>query len=606
MPSQISETLGKYQEALNDSKKRYNNLRKDRFHNSKIFYDDFFKDLIKQYDPQNFNSVKLLAEQIFQTDKVRFAAVDGSCYKKQLQDYMIFFGASYSIRGTIDFSKPQQSFKYEPWSPDEDVSMVAYVPVPFAELNESLDDPFIVSDEQKIDLSNIHLQLMQLAEVYQNYMLVHSSDLRPKILLWDQSMSSVMNSNTVRYHNINLIGYRYQMRELTPQDIILAYSHPYNEILNIPSTKKYGAFNHVLYKVQKSPQKISNLASDLNMNEWELSGRIKYLTGENIRGDDPLKKNDPIVFRKGDELHFNQDYDGSWEYCVGLFESICRRLFKEKNPNALIYNKKTADGFEETWISPNDIRFLISIGIRALIEECWKRDVLLVGIVKDSSSKYLTRNYIGVMDEAGYYNVPQVRLPWSDRDFLENLVWIDDELNAPWSTIEFDSVFMTLHLETDENNQRIIRGVRGDIVEPSERLFARSLAQFYINRSKKVPLYGHVIFIDRLVVPNIDRNMEKAIINQNPGLLGVIEPFTQLKSDNSNQIQDLIINMLHLLTRNLYPEVIGYPDPLHKADWGAKSLYKKIKPIIDSSDISLKADPIHKTLRQLRDEIRRV
>ncbi|HEC86877.1 MAG TPA: hypothetical protein ENI49_03290 [Thermoplasmatales archaeon] len=609
MPSQISETLGRYRDALNDSRNRYERIKKERFKNTKQFYDSFFKNLIKKYDIKNFNKIKMLAEQFFQVDEVRFAAVDGSCYKKQLQDYMVFFGAAYPIRGIIDFSRSDKRFIYEPWSPDEDVSMVAYVPIPFAELNETMDNPFVVSDDQKvINLSNIHVQLMELAEVFQAYMLVKSSDLRPKILLWDQSMSSVMNSNDVNYKRINLIGYKYQMRPLTAQDIIITYSHPYNKELGIPSKKKYRVYNYVLWRLQdNSPQSIPLLAAELGLNEKELLGRINYLTNNDIEHNDPLSKSEPIVFIKGDNLYFNEDYEGSWEYCRGLFEHICKKLFKDKKSDALIYKKKNPEGeIEERWTSPNDLRFLISIGLRALIEECWKHDVLLIGIVKDSASRYLTRNYIGVMEHIGKYNdVPHLLLPWSDRDFLEALPWIDDSITAPWSTIEFDSVFMTLHIEKDEDGNKIIVGVRGNIVAPPERLFTRSLAQFYLNRSKKSLLYGHVIFIDRLLIPRIDKNIEKVVIDQNKDVLGIVEPIAFLNKDKRNGLQDLMMYILDVLTRNLYPEVIGYPDPLHKADWGAKNIYKRIKPIIDSSDISLRSNPTHKTFRQLRDELKR-
>jgi len=608
MPSQISKTLGNYRDALDDSRNRYEQMKKERFKNAKQFYDSFFKNLIKKYDTKNFNRVKMLAEQLFQVDKVRFAAVDGSCYKKQLQNYMVFFGAAYPIRGIIDLSRSDKKFVYEPWSPDEDVSMVAYVPIPFAELNEMMDEPFVVSDDQRINLSNIHLQLMELAEVFQAYMLVKSSDLRPKVLLWDQSMSSVMNSNDVNYKRINLIGYKYQMRSLTAQDVIIAYSHPYNERLDIPSKKKYRAYNYVLWKIQEnSPRSISSLAKELKLSEKELLRRINYLISENVEQGDLLTQNKPIAYISGDELYFNEDYVGSWEYCIGLFEHICKKLFKEKKPNALVYKKKNLEGrAEERWTSPDDLKFLISIGIRALIEECWKHNVLLIGIVKDSASRYLTRNYIGVMDHIGKYkDVPHVLLPWSDRDFLETLPWISDSLMTPWSTIEFDSVFMTLHIEKGEDKNKRILGVRGKIISPPERLFARSLAQFYLNRSKKSMLYGHVIFIDRLLIPSIDNNIEKVVIDQNKRVLGVIEPIVFLNKNERNGVQDLMMYILDILTRNLYPEVIGYPDPLHKADWGAKSLYKKIKPIIDSSDISLRSNPAHKTFRQMRDEIKR-
>lgn len=608
MPSQMSKIFTGYKEALNESRKRYEEMRRGRYENAKIFYQSFFKDLVKQNNFMDTTKVKILAEQFFQTDKVRFAAVDGSCYKKQLNDYMVFFGASYPIRGVIDFSKEKNQVRYEPWSVEEDVSMVAYVPIPFAELGQMIEDPFILSDEQKIDMSYIHLQLMQLAEIFQAYMLVKSSDLRPKILLWDQSMGSSLNSNDVHYGRIGLIGYKYQMRALSAQDVILAQSHPYNEALCIPSTKKFRIYNYVLHRLQKqSPLSITTLAKEVNMSDEELSGRINYLINK-VDKDDPLRQNEPLVHEEKNNLSFNHNYEGSWDYVIALFEHICKILFKEKRPDALIYKKKSTNGEEvETWMSPNDLRFLISVGIRALIEECWRYNVLLIGIVKDSSSKYLTRNYLGVMDHIGkYVDVPRVLLPWTDRDFLETLPWIDEKLNAPWTTIEFDSVFMTLHME-QENGNKIITGIRGDVINPSERLFVRSLAQFYLDRSKKTLLAGHVIFIDRLLIPELDKkDWNELCINQNTERLGEINPIVFLDKNCTNNVQNLMMYILNMVTRNLYPEVIGYPDPLHKADWGAKSLYKKVKPVIDSSSVSFRINPLLKTLRSLRDERRRI
>ncbi len=37
------------------------------------------------------------------------------------------------------------------------------------------------------------------------------------------------------------------------------------------------------------------------------------------------------------------------------------------------------------------------------------------------------------------YAFDDILLPWTDRLFLETLPLADDNLNAPWATIEFDS-----------------------------------------------------------------------------------------------------------------------------------------------------------------------
>jgi hypothetical protein len=48
-----------------------------------------------------------------------------------------------------------------------------------------------------------------------------------------------------------------------------------------------------------------------------------------------------------------------------------------------------------------------------------------------------------------------------------------------------------------------------------------------------------------------------------------------------------------------------YPDPLHKADWGAKTINKQVRALIESSTITFKADPLRRTFRDIRDSIRR-
>jgi hypothetical protein len=48
---------------------------------------------------------------------------------------------------------------------------------------------------------------------------------------------------------------------------------------------------------------------------------------------------------------------------------------------------------------------------------------------------------------------------------------------------------------------------------------------------------------------------------------------------STNLAKKYVYFVLDILTKNLFPEVVGYPDPLHKADWGAKSLGDKIRPM---------------------------
>jgi len=599
MTSEVSEILDGYKEALDESRDRYEEMYTERLENAEDFYNDFFHELVREYDfddAASRRSIKTSVEETFGSEDVRFAAIDGTCFKEQLEDYMVFFAASYAVRGEIHFQGDPPSFEYDKWSTEQDVSMVAYIPVPFAELGELADEShqFVDSDDEKMDLSFIHTRLMQLAEVYLTYDLVNASSLRPRYILWDHSMSSIYNSNYAEYDKIDLVGYQHMGREVTEQDIILAQSHPYNDNLEIPTTKRYKAYDYVLAELQeRGSTNIQEFVQETGIPEDELEGRLSNYLFEKISGNEPLVNYDNST----GELSFNRSYDGSWEYCVRLFEDFCRRLFKEKDSEALIYRKVGEDGEKLRWMSTKDVEFLISVGIRALVEKCWNNDVFLVGITKDSSSKYLSQNYLGIMRDHDAYDFEDTELPWTDRTFLEVLPLVDENIEAPWSTIEFDSVFMTLRPKPDGDSIDV-QGVRGDIVAPPERLFARSLGQFYIDRSKESPTYGHAIFIDRLINPSMsddrERGDEVTIENEN---VGRVTPIQFFNSETPNEGQKINMYMLEILTRNLYPEVIGYPDPLHKADWGAKSLNQKVQPMIKNSDISMKANPLKKKLR---------
>ncbi len=613
MPSQITRLLTGYKKALDDSEARYESLHISRAKNAKIFYNTFFKKLIKDYsikvaDAAEKRLLKKSIEQIFESDELNFAAIDGTSYKDSYGDYMVFFGASYGVRGQISFKGEPPKTRYQKWSAEQDVSMVAYVPIPFADLNDITENQFVSTDDEKLDLSFIHNQLMQLAEVYLALDLVSASTLRPKIILWDHSMSSVLASTTVWVDDIDLVGYNHRGTKLTTQDIIIAYSHPYNTEFQVPSKKKFQRYNYVLSELyRKSPQRFSEIAASIGTSKDELHNEIKKYLLDKKGGFEPIANYDSTT----DEISLNNRYTDSWRYVTDLFETICYKLFKEKDQSALIYEKESEGKFKPRWTSPNDLKFLIAVGLRALIEKCWKHNVLLIGIVKDSTSSYLTRNYLGVMRYQEKYSFDDTLLPWTDRLFLETLPLADDNLNAPWATIEFDSSFMTLHLEKDEISKEMqVAGVKGSVVTP-ERLFARSLVQFYLNRtksnstaSKSAPLFGHVIFVDRLLMPKIDKGKWTDLKISDPKL-GEITPFSVLDNTKYNQGQDITIYLLNILTRNLFPEVIGYPDPLHKADWGAKSLLKKVKPIIESSGASLRIRPLNRTFRRIRESLRR-
>ena len=623
----ISSIFSSYRQSLELSQARYTQLYTERAVNAIAFYKDFLKDLILKFD--GFQEAALRrqirnrVEAFFGTDDIQFVAIDGTCKKDPFTDFMVFSSIAYGVRGEISLQGDPPTLKYKRRSMDEDVSMVAYVPVPFAEIadvaNPDRLEGFVVTDQDKIDLSNIHTSLMQLAEVYLAYEMARSTAPdRARLILMDHSPSSIMASTDVGVkriglasapdldiRDIGLLGYRVGRRVLDQGDAIVAYAHPFNDELDLPSTKHFRLYNALIAECVRNKGKPVDVAAFASKNDLKMEDiEAHFDRNSNVRAKIADYDKTSKIFKP------RFPFQDSWWDSVRLFEDICRRLFKEKDQEALIYEAPDEDDHTKTrrrWMSPDDVKFLVAIGLRALVEECWKNRVMLLGIVKDSQSRYFTRNYYGLMRHLNIYEPIDVKpLPWTDRIVLEDIASQVEEIVAPWTTVEFDSCFMTLHLGQPEgsiNPQPM--GVKGDVVN-QERLFARSLGQFFLRHDaqKSFPLMGHVVFIDRLLHPHWDTELckEAAIIGPE---LGTIRPFLQRDCTVDNSGQQIAMFFLDTLTRNLFPEAIGYPDPLHKADWGAKTVGQRVAQIIADSEIVLRINPLAKAFRTIRDEFKR-
>jgi hypothetical protein len=193
----------------------------------------------------------------------------------------------------------------------------------------------------------------------------------------------------------------------------------------------------------------------------------------------------------------------------------------------------------------------------------------------------------------------------TDRITLELLAQVVDSLGAPWSTAEFDGCFMTLHPEPTETGDWIVKGYDhpslGETTRP-ERIFLRSLAQFLLHPSRK--LASHVIFLDRLAYPGWDNHDSKEM-KLPTKKFGDVRPFFFDSSNAPSRLQLLSMYLLTVLVRNHFPEALGYPDPLHKADWGAKSMERRVTGLLNSSEMAERSRPLTNTFRSIRENFRR-
>jgi len=592
--------------------------------NAEVFYNDFFKDLIinngpKQNDPNFKSEIINHIKQFFLKDELSFLAIDGSNDKHKSAEFLSFYGGAYGAKGTLSLSDNPPKIKYKKWDISKDVTMVAFVPIPYSQLgqiiNKDAPETFVVTDKDAIDISSLDLPMMQLAEIFLACDSISQSSLdSPDLIMIDNNVSGILGSTDFRPTKVGLVGYPSQNKNLTLADLTIAQAHPFNKELNIPDARKGNEEtapfallhlfheNHVDY--YGKDVKISDIEKTLKIPPGKFPlVKLRTLKEREIIDYDSQNKTITLKINVSD----------SWAYTKYFFTEVCRKIFIEKKTDSLMYDTKDEYGNPtKAWMAPNDIGCLIGIGTRILIEESWKQNILLVGVVKDSASQYLKKHYLSVCKMLDVYqNLTKDYkfLPPTDRMLCEALPYIDDTIESPWATIEFDSAFMTLRAaftDSPNNTQLIAISSRGGLQDPSpfirpERLFLRSIAQFYTKRKNGNLLSGHSVFVDRLVHPRLDSRYSSILHVPGHSRIGTIDVIHYKDNGVVNLGQQMTLYLLSLLTKNHYPNVIGHPDPLHKADLGAKAIKDNIKKLLISSEYKFRSDPLTNTLREIRD-----
>src|SRR6266550_1171958 len=372
--SKVSDISRQYHAALSTSHSQYESLYAERVQATEAFYGQFFKRLVCDFstrfrDPRFRARLQERIEAAVGTKELQFIAIDGTCRKEVFSDFITFFGGAYGARGEVTFTGGSHRLQYKRWSLDNDVSMVAWVPVPFARLEEvtaGQAEQFLVSEDEKINLASVHVQVMQLAEVFLAYNSIMSSRLdAPHILLMDLSPSSVLASVARAQDSLGLVGYPYDRRALTNADVTVALAHPLAERLGIPSAKRMDRHRVLIAELSKNPQaplRLADIAARYGVSQAELQADFLVRRGV-LHAPQVSGVYDPAI-----------RVDESWAYIRELFQNICSKLFIDKNPTALQYDAPDQHGvMRRRWMAPDDLGFLIGVGMRLLIEACLQR-----------------------------------------------------------------------------------------------------------------------------------------------------------------------------------------------------------------------------------------
>ena len=598
--------------SLTDTMKRVSNVLKfgasmqvsdyeKRFSSLKNLYETLLQNIIKM--DFNFEDAWETAKEFFGASKVRFAGIDGTMYSRPLFDLVIFFGGAYASTGTITFSRDDKPLvKYDERTIQQGAGVSSVVPVYINEIPDidqtffEIEQPEEISlgkqlrDETIISNATIANWIMTFAEYYLAYKLATDPNQNIRIIFLDRSLSieraSLLYDTSKREFwetKCSIVGHKIGGEPIDVNDLTIARQYVYNQALGLPPPRadylRYAIIHLVRRKGTLTEKQIT---AELGLTEEKRIKRLRrYLKHLVEQG---------ILNEKNETYTLNSKYATTWKRIRKLVESIGDRFFFTKTSETQTTSlMKILKNGKEHWLTTLDLAFLTLFTLHMLIEECWNRHVLLIGMTKDTAARDFKRQLIPIMHNEGLLKTAISKeqfenLPNTDRMILQSAsVFNPEKIKPPWSLIEYDSAFRTMVLDRKNRKGYVSGAIKNKI--GLERTFLKTYVQLSQAETDWL-LRSNVLLIDRLVYPEYDYKPENVVEFWNElsdGTKETLEVILYLNKSVPDKLQNLTMVVLTAMAPSSIPEAFGHNKPLFIADKIAKWNYGQFKRIVDTT-----------------------
>lgn len=572
-----------------------------RFSSLRNLYDDLLSNIIRMgFEPKEAYDT---ATQFFGEKSVRFAGIDGTMYSRPLFDLVIFFGGAYASTGTITFyerSKPM--VRYDEKTLERGAGISSVVPVYINEIPD-IDQTFFeaaqpeeislgmpLTDQSIIDNSTIANWIMTFAEFYLAYRLAADPSQGFRIILMDRSLSieraSLIYDTAKRdlwKTKSSLIGYRTDDDEpFDMNDFTIARQCLCDKALGLPPPRGDYLSHAIVEAVkQRETSAEEQILADLAVRDEKRTRRVERYLNRLVREG---------VLAHGPEAYsLNPKYRTTLERIKKLVASVGDRFFfAETAETGGAQAMKIMKEGKEHWLTTVDIAFLTLFALQMLIEECWKKHILLLGMTKDTAARDFKRQLVPIMYNEGMLktaisSAEFEKLPNTDRMILQSAsISSTEKIKPPWALIEYDSAFRTIVPDRQKRRGYVSGAIKNRI--GLERTFLKSYTQ--LSQAKSDPkLRSNVLLIDRLAYAEYDYKPENVAEFRNE-FGGAEEPVQVLlykDKEVQNRLQTLVMTVLISMAPSSIPEAFGHNKPLFIADKIAKWNYGQFKCIVDTT-----------------------
>ena len=560
-------------------------------------------DLLSSFIRMGFDrqDVYQTVKEFFGTSTVRFAGIDGTMYSRPLFDLVIFFGGAYASTGTITFEQQDPpTVAYDMKTIQQSAGISTVVPIYVNEIPE-MDQAFYegekpgdmnpnrpLTDQSIIDNATVANWIMTFSEYYLAYKLACDEKQQIRVLLLDRSLSieraSLIYDTAKRdlwKARCSLIGYRFGKEEpLDMNDLTIARQSVCNEALGLPPPRG-DYLGHAVIQLVKEKGSLDQkeICDKLRVNDEKRMRRVTRSLKRAVESQ--------ILTIHDGVYELDARYTNVLERVKKLVVTLGERFFCSDESKISNVMKIVKDG-KEDWLTTTDIAFLTLFTLHMLMEECWRKHILLIGMTKDTAARDFKRQLVPIMHNEGFLetSVSKVdfeKLPNTDRMVLQSTSILNpEEIVPPWSLMEYDSAFRTMIVDPQNRKGFVSGAIKNRI--GLEKTFIKTYVQLSQAKSDPV-LRSNVLLIDRLVYPEFDCKPENLTTFQTEfgGAKEPVEVILFKDKDVPNKLQNLIMTMLVAMAPTSIPEAFGHNKPLFIADKIAKWNYGQFKLVVDST-----------------------
>jgi len=488
----------------------------------------------------------------------RFAVgIDGSMDYDEVLEMLLFYvaAAGYKCRFTLD--EKEINFELLNSKRTEELFTSAVVPlweedllnvVPYTSEQIETDVDF------RRTMERIPFALMTMAELYLAYKVVSENNLR--ILFLDRPFSGTYPSLyrdaafALRLRRpLALEGLETREGAVERVDLhiatVIGAGFGY-----LPPRGIYLRYSGLQYLLQHPNASKMELRRALGLDEETFQTMLNRIKDLNQSADGDLISSEDLQ-----SLRISDRALTSWRRVRGLAFEIADRIFcrstESKHP-LLMDNGR--------WLSVMELNALNLILLEALIEESRMRQVLVIGLAKDTTATDFTRAALPTSLALSHVDAKLPGLK-SDKALLTIVSSANSsQLSTPWRTFAYDGCMATLVAVADPELE--LRAARRTITR--EQLFVR--CYFQLRSFQRDPdIRAPVFLYDRLFLPEYDNQLTRGIMATEEMRQVRLYPCIETKEKRS-KIDDLV---LLILSRCDNPEVLeayGHNQLLYLAD----------------------------------------